>query len=274
MLTLENWAQLQILLVLESVNELARGRWDYDSLLGLVLYAYSTGNQYLISSTTTFIQYFVSTAVDGNRAGRAISSRLITCLRLYKCAKIRDEAPALFGCLFVFILSLGHTSPAWTSYLTREDRATLYAAQAHLTVICEKLENTRWLTTDQPEEYFKWICDRCKPHLLPVWKGTIGSLSGKLTSKLTLEDITLLARLPQYRQAFRTKLDQIKVPSASETCHYQHSHTVFRPTEADRGPLTRAEHTCLESPRKMTEVDRLIQNVFSNLAGKHDYFSL
>lgn len=108
---LENWARSQLSLVLESMYSLALEGWDKATLLRLSRYAKSTGEADLISSVTTFIQYFVSISANSQGGGqKPPPSNLDTCVQLYKDPDLPNDNPALFGCVFASILSLGHRS--------------------------------------------------------------------------------------------------------------------------------------------------------------------
>ncbi|KAG9074106.1 hypothetical protein FS749_014375, partial [Ceratobasidium sp. UAMH 11750] len=108
---------------------------------------------------------------------------LDACVRLYKDTSLPTALPKLFGCIFTLILSLGYQSTVWKDQLTRDERAALYVAQAHFTRLHR-----------HPELSLEWLFS-------PQTTITSGEC-GELNSVVPLEDISEIARLPQYRQKF------------------------------------------------------------------------
>jgi hypothetical protein len=196
MFKLEEWATNSLHdIFTKSIPKLVEYSWDKTTILRLRSF---TQHNKLRSSVMNFLQYFISVSVKEAVEGDATaSSNYDTCVQLYKDPVFLDNDPALFGCVFASILSLGHRSFTWTSNLTRNDRRILYAAQVQLVKVSSELQSLDWLL--QPASRlasFQTLCDYCRQKL---WDSSFGQC-GDLNSDTPLKDMSSLARLPQYRQ--------------------------------------------------------------------------
>lgn len=280
---LEEWAQSQLCLVLESMYDLALDEWDKETLLRLDSYAQSTSKPHIISSVTTFIQYFVSISANNQAASQQpIPSNLDTCLQLYRDPNLPKDNPAIFGCVFASILSLGHYSTVWTSLMSNKDRAVLYAAQVQFTSVSEELKNVGWLQSGVYSlSSIDEVCSQCQAQLGYLWSETFGKCGG-LKSNVALEDVTSLARLPQYRRALVSRWNAPVVcfpvmpkPSAGSAfctrngrCNFEETpFTMFKIIQSLFGgkPCSKLKHPLLE-------IDRRIRLVYEELAWRHKYF--
>lgn len=280
---LEEWAQSQLSLVLESMYDLSREEWDKETLLWLNSYAQSTGKSHLISSVTTFIQYFVSTSASIQTASqRPIPSNLGTCVQLYKDPYLPKDSPAVFGCVFASILSLGHHSTVWTSLMSNKDRAVLYAAQVQLTSASDELNHVGWLHSEiYSLSSVDEICSQCQAQLRYLWPETFGKCGG-LKSSVALQDVTSLARLPQYRRLLTSRWNAPVVcfpvmpkPNAgsafcsrSGRCNFEETpFTMFKLIQSLFGGKP-----CSKLKLPLLDIDRRIRQVYEELAWRHKYF--
>lgn len=247
MVKLEAWARTQLTLLLQSPDRLVDGPWDKDTLLQIKSYADITGNQNLIRQTTPFVRLVISLSTHPSAMAQPpsslnLASCLGACVELYKDPTIQASNPALFGFVFIAILSLGHRSPVWANKLTRNDRTTLYTAQAHLISLGDNLSTSGWLR--HPRQIFQamriTICKACSQQFDLLWAASFGKC-GQLTSTTALEDISKLVELPQHRQI-----------------------------------LSRPSWSLCDSNCKthvLDEIDACTELLFEDLASKHDYFS-
>jgi hypothetical protein len=233
--------------LLESPDRLVDGPWDKDTLLQIKSYADIIGDQNFIHQTTHFVRLVISLSIKPSAMAQPpsssnVASCLDACVDLYKDPTVQTSNPALFGFVFIAILSLGHRSPAWANKLTRNDRTTLYTAQAHLISIGDSLSTISWLR--QPRQIFQamriTICKACSQQFDLLWGASFGKC-GQLTSKTALEDVSKLVELPQHRQI-----------------------------------LSRPSWKLCDSNCKthiLDEIDACTELSFEDLASKHDYYS-
>jgi hypothetical protein len=255
MTELEGWGQAQLKVVLESMYKLARNAWDKDTLLRLNSYAHSTGPQSdLASAITLFTQDFISISADKQATTPNLPpSNFDTCVQLYKDPSIPKVAPALFGCVFVAILSLGHHSSVWNSSLTRRHRAVLYPAQVRLTSSSNELKNLDWLLSPVHKlPFFDKICEDCQSKVPSLWSQTFGQC-GSLNSNVLLQDVTALAQLPQHRRVLAAEWKAIYCTGGKFGGFASFGSKCYKP--------------CL------AEIDNLIQKVYEELANMHNKFA-
>lgn len=202
---LELWAHSQLELVLQSATRLAGYAWTKDTLLQAISCANNMpkGTQDVSRNMLAFVCLILGSSTDPVLSSRAHSiANLNTCVQLYKDATLPGALPKLFGCVFTLILSLGHQSSVWKDKLTRDERAALYVAQANFTRLKRHSElSLDWLASPLTTVAAGEVCHMCKQHFTMIWSSSFGRC-GDLNSVVPLEDVTELARLPQYRQTF------------------------------------------------------------------------
>ncbi|KAG8740866.1 hypothetical protein FRC10_003821 [Ceratobasidium sp. 414] len=202
---LELWAHSQLELVLQSTTRLAKYAWGKDTLLQAISCANNMpkGTHDIARTMLAFVCLTLSFSADPSLASRDHpASNLDASVRLYKDASLPTALPKLFGCIFTLILSLGYQSTVWKEQLTRDERAALYVAQAHFTRLNRHPElSLEWLSSPQTTIASGEVCHLCKQHFNALW-GTSFGQCGELNSVVPLEDISEIARLPQYRQKF------------------------------------------------------------------------
>lgn len=274
---LEEWARSQLRLVLESMYHLATSGWDKDTLLRLNSYARSTGIEGLISSTRTFIEYFISISSDRKPSGQEpISSNLDTCVQMYKDPNLPNDDPALFGCVFASILSLGHRSTTWISKMTQRERAVLYAAQVQFTSVVDEMESVEWLRHAALSlPFLEEVCPECQSQLEYLWLISFSQCVGRGSAD-TSQNVTALARLPQHRRAWVSRWNP---PDACTLLKIRR-----RPDRQPESlvsaiarvfiPFTFESTECPKLKLPLADIDRRIQLVYEELARRHEDFVL
>lgn len=216
MFELEDWARQQLELVLTSKYRLSQGQWDKAVLLRLRSYAGTTcPARNLMWSSKIFVEHFIS--VSAEVADKEQLSSLDTIIQLYQDPSLPTSDPAVFGCVFAFMLSLDPRSAPSTSALSRAEKAILRTAQVELLPISETLESVRWLVLPVNKlPFYDKLCSRCQLQLQALWAESIGQCNG-LKSRSLGKDIAFLCRLPQYRRYLVDQWDRtqcLKVDSS------------------------------------------------------------
>ncbi|KAB5591596.1 hypothetical protein CTheo_4944 [Ceratobasidium theobromae] len=252
----------------KSMHNLTLGAWDKDTLKQLRLF--TRGKKPELPSVT-FIQYFISVSV--NEAALAegniiAASNHETCVQLYKDPKLPIEDPALFGCVFASILSLGNRSSTWTTKLAGKMRAILYNAQVEFVNLSAQFQSLHWLV--QPEApsalpAFETICSCCRRRFLTLWSESFGKC-GNLGSSVLLRDISSLAQLPQRRLSLVHKWEDDRAPVI--TLPPPQSNTWFRKADP---PLVCEQGRC-SLDDILLNIDDRIQQVFEEITTHYRRF--
>ncbi|KAF8599773.1 hypothetical protein BDV93DRAFT_525859 [Ceratobasidium sp. AG-I] len=174
------------------------------------------------------------------------TSTLETCVVLYKTLSTSTKKydSITFGYVFTIILSLGHRSPTWADQLTRDERAVLYAAQAHLTSLRKDKElDLGWLVHPRTSSLLHKTCSACSGCFDTVWNASFGQC-GTIDSAAPLRDVSELVILPQCRHIFARG-----VRSSSWRCEFQCGMSMLK------------------------KIDSKIERLFLDLAWKHRRFS-
>ncbi|CAE6475921.1 unnamed protein product [Rhizoctonia solani] len=210
MAKIEEWAMNMLHSIFanphETLAEIALLDWSADSLLHLRTLARNTG---LDRSTMRFVQYFVS--VNLNDANPP-SPNARACVDLYNATKSSGVDTALFGCVFLKLLSLGHRSRVWSQCVTNKDRAILYAAQVQLVNASKELKDLEWLKPNPPpiSRAEPKLCTSCETKTAAIWKKGFGQLGQGLGSTLPFEDISILSQVAkihfEFHQQWKDKL--------------------------------------------------------------------
>ncbi|KAH7334985.1 hypothetical protein B0J17DRAFT_96446 [Rhizoctonia solani] len=195
MVKIEEWAMNMLHLIFanphDALTEFALVEWSTDSLFHLRTLSRNTG---LERPAMRFIQYFVSmNLTDANPP----SSNARACVDLYGTVKSSDTDTALFGCVFLKLLSLGHRSRIWTQCVNRKDRAILYAAQVQLVNVAKELRNLEWLKPNPPpiSRAEPKLCKSCETKTVAIWNKGFGQLGQGLGSTVPFEDISVLSQV-------------------------------------------------------------------------------
>lgn len=197
MYKLNNWARSQLELLLGSGSWFSKYTWDEELLLQLDA---AVWEEWFYYDVQAFLR-LILTPPDPIASHHKTATRLETCISLYKNPKLLAERGTLFGWVFLYILSLGHRSPAWLDKLTRDDRLVLYAAQAELTNLSSRPDlPLDWLTLHE-DLISNLDCEDCLPRLEVTWNSIFGRV-GRLNSVVPLEDIRRIMFLPACRQEF------------------------------------------------------------------------
>ncbi|CAE6476361.1 unnamed protein product [Rhizoctonia solani] len=210
MVKIEEWAMDMLYEIFanphDTLTEFALVEWSADSLLHLR--TLSRGTE-LDRPVMRFIQYFVSiNLTDANPP----SSNARACVELYEAVKSSDTDTALFGCIFLKLLSLGHRSPIWTQCVNRKDRAILYAAQVQLVHVAKELRNLEWLKPKPPpiSRAEPKLCNSCENKTVAIWNKGFGQLGQGFGSTVPFEDITILSQVAkahfEFHQEWRDRL--------------------------------------------------------------------
>lgn len=286
------WAVSQLELVLGSMYELAERSWDKPTLLRLHSCARSSGSPKIISLVSNFIQYFISiwTVPDNRPTGREhASSNLNTCVQIFKDPDLPKDDPALFGCAFVSILSLGHRSMVWASSITRGQRAALYFAQVQLTALSGELEHVEWMVDTYPWQLVVWTCQQCNWEFMRLWNEIRKRVAPDLRSDAPLKGVTALARLPQFRRILSNGWNPDFAPHGATPAPLHYSVSIFMRNEenmvmnselpflphnlpGDTRP--RARIRCTESEWPFGYLDYYIQLVYQGLAKRYQDIAL
>lgn len=270
---LETWACDWLYSALTiSPKMLASDQLDKNTLLQLRSYSRSKFAESIVFHAMTFIQYFISiSAREAPYQDQTSAFNLNTCVELYKDPMLPKDDPVLFGCVFAAILSLGHRSSTWTTQLSGRDRSILYAAQTQLVTVCDQLTSLGWLL--RPWETlpsFNQVCFLCRPKCSVNWNETFGQC-GNLNSNIPLQDISSLARLPQYRLLLLEKWEG--GPTSTSTIISEALASAW----SSMLPYTLS---CLESDcwgcilvPITSEVDARIQKVYEELTDRYNRFA-
>lgn len=163
---LEIWAQNTLRpILIGSKRSLAVAKWEKDTLLCLRPYDYSNRLVRLVSPAATFVQYFISVSAANSKTvtGDETSSfNLDTCVELFTDPGLLKDNPALFGCVFVSILSLGHRSSTWNTKLAGRDKAIHYAAQVQPNEVSSQLSSLACLLQPLAGGTLSTICESCQ----------------------------------------------------------------------------------------------------------------
>lgn len=282
MIELEEWARKQLKLVLRSSHKFIRSEWDKTTLYQL--HSYARTSEDIETSVKAFIQYFISASThEDQQLSLVVPSNFSTCIELYKDDTLKKRDPILFGCAFAAIVSQHHQT--WTSPLTQRDRALLYVAQVQLTPITKELQSLRWLQAPVSElPFFTRICSACRSELPRFWIITFGKCQS-LGSHILLEDISLLARLPQYFHTLSQAWGNASctgLPNSGARAQQRPSPTytgivrlVAEITGSDllvpRGPIRESRKCC---NRYLSRIGTLVDEVYKELAVLHTRFAL
>lgn len=204
---LTRWAWAQLGFLLKSADHLAGYEWDKPTLLKMLLNLdrLSTSERASANELFCFIQLTLSMSTESPLIPRnQPKSNLDACVQLYKDPSLlgSQAKTVIFGYVFAFVLSLGHRSAAWTTQLTRDDRAIMYAAQAHLVSLRQDTKlDLAWLEDPRGSVLLEGACSACLNHFDSAWAASFGQCT-PLNSAIPLEDICKVVYLPQYRQIF------------------------------------------------------------------------
>ncbi|CAE6350779.1 unnamed protein product [Rhizoctonia solani] len=210
MVKIEEWAMNMLHSMFsnphEALIEFALLDWSADSLLHLRTLARNTG---LDRPAMRFIQYFISVNLSD---ASPPSHNARACVDLYNTAKSSDVDVALFGCIFLKLLSLGHRSRVWSQCVTNKDRAILYAAQVQLVNASKELQSLGWLKPNAPpiSGAEPKLCKNCESKTVAIWKKGFGQLGQGLGSTSPFEDISILSQVAkthfEFHQEWKDKL--------------------------------------------------------------------
>ncbi|CAE7079158.1 unnamed protein product, partial [Rhizoctonia solani] len=292
MTELEKWARGQLQLVLRSHHKFAHNEWDKDTLHRLHSYAHSSGGSAVRLPVKILIQYFISISADKDQRQPPAPSNFMTCIELFKDETLKQRDSSLFGCVFSAIVSQPHRE--WTSTLTQKDKALLYVAQVQLTSISNVLQSIHWLLTPPSElPFFTRMCSTCHAVLPRLWRDTFGKC-GNLNSSVLLQDISSLARLPQYYHSLSQtwgEVDCMGLPSSSRQPSTSRPFGIMGYTSsllnlslalASGNPsIMLAQHAVSERPREgqrcctyyLPRVTTLMDEVYNELAGQYTRFA-
>ncbi|CAE6503031.1 unnamed protein product [Rhizoctonia solani] len=206
---LEEWAMDALFRIFQrpcrALINLASQHWNGEVMLQLINISRNTRLNHPI---VAFVQYFISVNIK-EIAGETIDKdkppvhpNALVCVHIYNVLKDSNSDPALFGFVFLSLLSLGHRSPIWSSNLSGRDRAIFYAAQAQLIDTTKEL-SLKWLQPNPTLDSKTHFCPKCRGHITALWKQCFGALSNGLGSGLPLKDVSLLSSLPQSAWRFR-----------------------------------------------------------------------
>jgi hypothetical protein len=197
MMKLEKWAARALCAIIAGpqstkvLAELTSKNWDTATLLAFRAYTKDTEAD---KPALTFIQYLISTSTK-EIVSKADHIDEPPCAGFYHNLKESNTDPALFGCVFLNVLSLGHRSSVWSTYLTRDDRAILYAAQAQLIDVSEELKiDLGWLSGPDPT-ISRGLCGGCGVKIKTSWARSLRQCSNALGSGLPLKDVSILAQI-------------------------------------------------------------------------------
>ncbi|KAG9074107.1 hypothetical protein FS749_014376 [Ceratobasidium sp. UAMH 11750] len=192
------WARSQLGIALRSAGVLASYGWEKATLLQAVLCARDMQEDAsdVANNMLALVYLVLSFSADTSPSQKEAALNLSS--SLFKDIFVFDQRPELFGCALTVILSLGHQSPVWREQLTREQRASLYVAQAHLTRLSQYPGlSLKWLAS--PPLTNTGACATCATHLQTFWAKTFRQC-GSLDSDIPLHDVSKLVPLPQYRE--------------------------------------------------------------------------
>jgi hypothetical protein len=206
---LANWAWEQLGLVLKSARKLAGAKWDKLMMLKMLSHfdAMLESKPEVAFELSAFFRLILSTSTQSHPSvvGTQPTSSFDTCLMLYKESLLLEEPvrSLVLGYTFVVILSLGHQSSIWKDQLTRDQRYTLYTAQAHLVSLRDNQHlDLGWIQGPKKSQLLGLGCSDCSERFVgPAWRLSFG-LCEVLNSRIPLEDVTKLAHLPVHRQVF------------------------------------------------------------------------
>ncbi|CAE6360602.1 unnamed protein product [Rhizoctonia solani] len=188
---------------LDTFTKSASRKWSTDALIRLRALSRNTALERPVMS---FIQYFISTNLEGMTGSTysGDSCNAYVCVNLYNAVKRQFVDPVLLGCIFFKLSSLGHRSWIWSQFMTRRDKAILYAAQAQFVDAAAELQSLEWLAVDPicreiTEDYW---CDTCQPKVTAAWKRYFRELGQGLGSNLPLKDVSILSQVASNRWRF------------------------------------------------------------------------
>ncbi|CAE7126355.1 unnamed protein product [Rhizoctonia solani] len=230
--------------------------WKYSTLLQLRDLTRGTS---LDSSVRAFIQYLIHKITQDIRQNQDSGdywSKVTDLIEIYRGLKNSDDDSALLGCVFLNILSLGHRSQVW-SYLTRDDKAVLYAAQAQLTDLPQEFTpgSLAWVAKPDPG-LVQELCTGCRSSLSTIWDKIFSGCNEGLGSNIPLKDVLLLAEMPEYRWTLWSKMNEIASGACSAVTASSSSSTSARPTICSIIPL-------------VNFVDQHIQDVYEQATSRY-----
>jgi hypothetical protein len=227
---LAHWAWDQLGLILKSARQLVKVKWPKITMLRMLEHfdAMLESKPDVAFEIFALFQLLLSVSTDGHPLiSTQPASNIDTCVLLYKDSPLLAE-PArglILGCAFVVVLSLGHRSSVWKDQLTRDQRYTLYAAQAHLVSLRDNQHlEIKWLQDPQNSKILGSACSACAVQFNSTWEISFG-LCGTLNSHIPLEDVSNLARLPQCRQIFA---EAVRCPLWSASCKKKCNEIILR----------------------------------------------
>lgn len=271
---LEDWARKAIYPILvKSKYRLASGPWDKDTLLQLRSFTRSPfeySSESLEIPAITFINHFVSTSIKATEVGdTTAASGLDTCVQLYTDPTLRNYDPALFGCVFAAILSLGFRS--WDKHLSGRHRTVLYTTQVQLATLSE-LDSLDWFLRPPTVArllltyYFK-ICDPCKQRFTDMWNAIFGPYRN-LKSSPNASLNGFLAQLPQCRRSLVHRWEEYRLSLKSTQGGGLIGYVFGSGSSACNHP-----EGCPLNDELLTDIDQNIQKVYVELAGQYDRFA-
>lgn len=274
---LEDWARKALYPVLDkSKYQLASRKWDMETLLQLRSFTCSSFNdsEPLKLSAITFIDYFlVNSARRSNVADVVATSGRDICVRLYTDPTLRSYDPALFGCVFAIILSLGYRY--WDTHLSGKVRTVLYTAQVQLAAQ-SSLNSLNWFLEPKPADqllptcYFR-ICDPCEERFMTVWKENFGACQGlKSGTRTTADSIVLLTQLPQFRKSLVSQWEDYR--SCSTSGHDGRGGGILSVLGVG-SPKCSYPDSCPSGDELLIEIDQHIQQAYEEIAGQYDSFA-
>jgi hypothetical protein len=202
---LANWAWDQLGHILKSAKQLVIAKWDKSMMLRMLAHydAILKSKRDVAFEIFAFFRLILSVSTHDRPLVSQTQPNIDTCVLLYKELPLLAEPVRglILGCTFVVILSLGHHSSVWKEF-TRDQRSTLYAAQAHLVFLRDNQHlDLGWLQDPKKSKILGLACSDCSKRLDSAWRVSFG-LCGALNSRIPLEDVSNIARLPQCRQIF------------------------------------------------------------------------
>lgn len=209
---IEEWATQQLKTVLSFSWRLIQSEWKPTHIVQAVDHAHRTSDVELIRTLRTLIGYYLDVSNGAPQKARD-SMYENTIVPLYKNLELKRIDPVLFGNIFCIVLSQGHTSQAWT-YLTRDDRAKLLAAQAYLTPLPLSLG---WvyapseLVSAVDQSKYPPCFDGCADRFAQViFERTFtAAYRMQISKKVPLKGVSALCKLPSRRREISQMLETL-----------------------------------------------------------------
>lgn len=281
---LERWARKALYPVLvKSKYRLACEQWDKNTWLQLRSLTRSSfdDSDPLELAALTFIYYIVSTStMEANAKATAGALGLDTCIQLYTDPTLLQRDPAVFGCVFAALLSLGYRT--WESHLSGKHRTVLYTAQVQLTTLGE-LDSLDWILRPEAADrllsthYFR-ICNVCERKFEAIWNGIFGRYQSlKSSPRTALDGVAFLAQLPQYRQSLVNQWEDyrssLKATRSREVSQANSLFTMITGSSSNESLTCSHPNGCTLSDELLADIDQHIQQVYEELASQYDRFA-